>query len=276
MIKTYKILPLAAAAAIALSACDNVDPEDRFIHIDRVHSDKVVLVQEFSGMNCTYCPEGADVLHGLLNAYPEEIAVVTMHPYGSEQSEPLSGSPDLRNDLSTEYFKFYGSPSAFPAAIFDATPYKGNTVLTSRGEWSPAFLQQQKIQTPLDLSITPVYDADSRKLTVDYSIKFTSMVSQPISIVVWLTESDIIGAQRTLTGITRRYKHQHILRCGFNGTWGDELGKSFLPDDTKQGTVECTLAENWKPENCEVVAAVILTGPKTVQQAAKASVLKND
>lgn len=269
-----KIMPFGALAAAALFvSCDNIAPEDRLIPVDRVHSDKVVLIQEFSGQNCTFCPEGASVIHGLLNTYDDQLAVVTMHPYGSEQSEQL-GPINLRNELSTDYFKYYGSPSAFPAAIIDATPYEGTLVLTSRGTWADAVINQFKLETAADLSVASDYDDATRTLTVNYNVKMTKAVSESLSIVVWLTESGIVAQQRGPTGVQRKYVHDHILRASFNGTWGTVLADSFLPEEKFDGTLSLKLPEDWVAENCEVVAAVFATGSKTVYQAAKTPAVK--
>ncbi len=50
---------------MGFTACDNIDEDDRFIPVERPHSEKTVLIEEFTGARCVNCPDGAAVVAAL-------------------------------------------------------------------------------------------------------------------------------------------------------------------------------------------------------------------
>ncbi len=47
---------VVAVAAAALTSCDNVAEDDRFIKLPPIEADRAVLIEDFTGQNCLNCP----------------------------------------------------------------------------------------------------------------------------------------------------------------------------------------------------------------------------
>ncbi|MDE6786784.1 MAG: Omp28-related outer membrane protein, partial [Muribaculaceae bacterium] len=71
------------------------------------------------------------------------------------------------------------------------------------------------------------------------------------------------------------YEHNHVLRASLNGDWGEELGKSFVDGEKKEGTASMTLKEDWVAENCDVVVFVYGDDNKEVEQAISIPLYEN-
>lgn len=261
-----KLLQLAglALAAAGLTACDNVDEADRFIPVPRPEGDRVVLVQEFTGLWCTNCPSGAAVVHQMQTAFPGRVISVNMHPKGDALCKPLMGL-DLSNELSRTYY-LYWKPVGFPSAIINGVgPYKEYT------QWANYITAALDTSTPVLLDLEPTFDPATRTLSCDYDLTFINPMHESVGIQLWVVENDIHGKQIS-GGRPVDYVHSHVLRATLNGDWGEELGNEFQFMQTVTGSGSCELDKSWVAENCAVVGFLFRTSDKYVYQAAEKDV----
>lgn len=261
----------------AFVSCDNISEEDRFIPIEKGDepapepSDvvKKVLIQEFSGIQCSNCPIGARLLHSLQESYPDRFVVVCLQPTGVAQANPI-GTFTLANDLAKMYYDSFGV-KGLPTAVID-----GGQVLADSRTWATPAIDALDAPAPVDITLTTAYDQASRELTVNYETDFVESYGQDASILVWVVENGIIGPQidkEASPQLVKEYEHNHIFRTSANGNWGSSLGVVFQVGDKKSGSVKVTLDQNWKAENCEVVAFVFNTATRATLQAETAHVV---
>lgn len=251
------------ALATGFVACDDISEDDRVIPMERPTVKRTVLVQEFTGMRCTNCPDGAREVATIKEVY--DVISVNMHPTGSTFTRPL-GDLDLRSEEATEMYNYW-RPTGFPAAVINGTA--PNTSIT---QWMNVVDGFSKIASPLSIELTTNYDESSRKVDVDYEVAFNDIYADECSVMVWLTEDGIVGSQMTAATLLTEYVHNHVLRASLNGVWGETIGSGFIYDDTKTGTASMILNDAWVADNCDIVAFVFNTNTKEVLQVVKASV----
>lgn len=269
--KITKIISALAFAAltVSLGACDDINNEDRLIPVERPEIKRVVLIQEFTGQDCVNCPNGAATVHALQNQYPGSIIAVNLHPENTPYTIPLFGL-DLTCKEATVYYQTY-RPNGFPAAMVN-----NSTLLYNIDQWSTAVTSALSTPAPADIELTTEYDKDSRELTAYYDITFNTVFSGDLSVMVWVMENNIIGAQLSQSeGLIPEYEHNHVLRASLNGEWGTKLSRTdYVPEDVETGKCSIKLKDNWVAENCQVVAFIYHTTSKDVEQAAEADVVK--
>lgn len=271
--KTLHILA-AAATLCSLAACDNIDEKDRFIPVERPHSDKTVLIEEFTGANCNNCPEGAAAVAALHETYGDNVIAVAEYPNQMPQLTnppiPIPGG-DLRTQLASDYFSAYDGPSrGLPSAMFDRTKFDGRELQLTPSTWGTPVYNLLQLQSPVNISMTCGYDESTRKLNVDYSVEFVDGVKEPVSYQLWLVENGIITVQADKNapgGIDPAYENNHVLRAALNGTWGTAHGDGHLPAQRIEGSGSITLDNAWKAENCQVVGFLFYTDSRRVIQA---------
>lgn len=256
---------LVAAAAMALTSCDDVKEDDRLIKIERPEVARKVLVQEFTGINCVNCPTGAATIHDLQELYPGSIIAVGLHPGGTGFSGPI-GTFNLNNELATTYFNYY-NPAGFPAAVID-----GQAPITNITAWNGSIMSQISKAAAGEIELTPTYDADTRTVTVDYEVTLNSVFTSTLNINIWVVENGIRGPQKSGNTIIPTYEHNHVLRGSLTGDWGIALNSTFLPDEVYTGTVSLTLDAAWVAENCQLVA-FLQSDSKEVHQAMETSLI---
>lgn len=262
---------LVASLCAGLTACDDIDEKDRFIPVERPTVERVVLAMDFTGMRCINCPTAATALHQSAEKYPGSVVIVGIHAAAaSDFTLPLMGL-DLRAPVSDVYYNYF-KPAALPSASINGGKVLSGTELSI---WTTTIDEEISKPSPADVVLSTTYDEAKREVTVDYTVTFNEMHSEETSILLWLTESNIVGPQMSATSLIPAYEHNHVLRASLNGDWGEVLGKNFATEQTLSGTATLTLDEKWKAENCEIVGFIFNTSDRAVQQAADVRVIES-
>ncbi len=257
------IIPFAAAALI-VSGCDSISPDERYIEVEAVKPKRAVLLEEFTGQNCTNCPEGHKIVAQLREQYGSSFIPVSIH--ASSLSIPTSNT--TLNGLGTPegetYYNNAGKP-VLPTGVVDR-----RTKALGRDDWAATVRQQLERESPLTLEVTTDFDEATKSLSVNVNYKPTADIDGNIQL--WLIESGIVGFQLNGSKYEFDYVHNHVFRATINGTDGETFRATKNVFGDKSYTY--TLAENWKPENMAVVAFVYdSTG---VLQATEAELIPDD
>lgn len=276
----FSKLALGAVALFALGAtgCDNIDENDRYIDYDRGPTTKVVVLWKFTGQRCIYCPGGDVVINEIHTANPDNFIAVGLHPENDNFTRPLHGL-DLTCPAATAYKEYY-KPQTFPYAIVDGNSNMKGSESTEWRTFVNACLKDPKTEKPIypaaEIALQTQYDKDNRSVTIDYSILFKEAVTQACNIQLWIIENGIVGSQLMSNGKpNKEYVHNHVLRAAVNGNWGEEIGKDFQPTTAASGTATYTLKDNWKAENCQVVAFIFNANTKKIYQGAICKVIND-
>ena len=272
--KQQSLLGAAAfALALTLGACDNnIDEQDRFIPVEDTHTERVVLIEEFTGTRCPNCPTGAERIAALHEYHGNKVIPVSLFP---DQPKALTKpwDVDLRTTVASDIFNQYNKDNALPAAMFNRVSNDGAVLSTSMTLWSNyvsnILEDENDTYAPADITLTPNYNPETRNLTVQYNCFFTKDINEDVSFQVYILENGIVGTQSTSTAKDNNYVFNHVLRTALNGTWGKDFGGGHLVGESVEGTAGVTLDESWEADNIQVVGFLCYTGGnRTVLHAA--------
>lgn len=231
---------------------------------------KAVVLEEFTGLNCGFCPQGHAIAAAILAENPEKVSVIAVHQ--GYFAEPNEGQPDFRTS--------FGDPLAgqtnlegYPAGTvnrhyFSDLSTSSGTAL-NRGDWEAASDRILLEESYLNVGVQTQFDEITRELTVNVEVYYTGNLPFGINsnfIQIAVVESDIIAYQ---SGGSTNYNHKHMLRHLITGQWGDEIVSPEYGTLISR-TYTYTMPDSWIAENCDVVAFVteshqeIITG-KTVE-----------
>ena len=271
--KAYHILSSLVVLAGLAAGCDNISEDNRYNKVEKpvVENPRTLLIMEFTGNNCKNCPNGASMVDEIkADDGNGRVISVGLHPYGDINTNPVFSKytmpelQDLRSDAATAMYDYY-KPSGFPSAIFNGL---ASSMSGSIPEWMQKASEALAQSAAMSISATTDYDAESRKLTVDYAIDFGNTVTKKLSATVWLVENKIMGTQTMPDGkLNLDYEHNHVLRASLNGNWGEAIGDVFDSDSEVRKSASMTLDEKWVAENCQVVVFVYADDNKEVEQS---------
>ena len=219
---------------------------------------KKVLLEEFTGIHCGWCPEGHKVSKRLLKAYPNESFAINIHE--GHYSVPNGGEPDYRTAEGDSLGVLFNSSEAgYPSGTVNRETLSGR-YLTSRSNWIPLAQYYTQQDAPVNLFVKSEYDGNTGILNIHIEGYYTGDVPEGTQTlnVCW-TQDDILGPQNE-GGLGDAYSHQHMLRAYITPIWGDTLKEAakgqYFSRDYQYTLPEKVVATPVKPEDINVIAFV--------------------
>lgn len=208
---------------------------------------KTVLLEEFTGIHCGYCPQGHQIAKNLLIAQEGNIYVLAIHTGGF--SEPGPDEPDFRCDYGVLLYMQSGQ-AGFPSGTINREVLRGDISALGKGEWGIFGREIVKDTAKVNLWMEVSIDANTREASIKVEGYYTKELNSNFALLnIAMTENNIKGPQSG-AGMGSDYIHQHMLRDFITGQWGDTLynptmGETFtktytykIPDSIKKVEVK--------------------------------------
>lgn len=205
-----------------------------------------VCLMEFTSISCTFCPEGYRRIEPVLEQYPEQLYLLSMHP------EDYNGTADpLGIPQTTEIEKTFKIGS-YPYTLLDmresADAYSKNV---------REALQRSFDEYPAHcgVAVASIFNESEHKAEV--TVKLHSEKETDYRIAVYVVEDDIISRQLD-RGIWRDdYVHHKVARriVGDN-VYGEKLGKVLAGEEAVK-TWDISLDQSWNIDNLYIYALAI-------------------
>ena len=260
---------------------------------------KNVVLEEFTGIYCTFCPDGHVIAQGLHDTYPNDVFLINIHTGG--YSNPNSPShPDFNSNHGAAIAANSGL-AGYPAGtvnrhVFPNISPQGSpgTTALSRGDWSNACSDIMSQSSPVNVAAQASYDMSTGILTVNTETYFTSTHTGSAFLHVAVVQNNVpgpqTGAQTYNPGAiisgpwSPTYNHQHMLKYMMDGNFGIEFttttAGTFVPNThTWNMPSAITLPQGTNgympdidPTNLDVVA-FISEGPQEILTGFQANVV---
>lgn len=258
------LTPLAALllSAFALISCSDISESDRLAYVRPADVRRTVLIEDFTGQRCVWCPDGNDAISQLEQQYGDSVIIsVAIHsgPLGFRGNARTIG---LATDLGDTYYYHYGVESQ-PSAQINR---RALSPLVS--DWPARIRSALEQPARLSISLSTAFDSLSRVSTINIGLlPLDSAVSGRLQI--WLTEDSLTALQMMPDGSANPgYIHNHVLRAAVNGVWGDTI--SIAPAQERHLTYSYTLPQEYNARQCRFV--VFVYNNDGVLQAARSPV----
>lgn len=236
---------------------------------------KVVLIEELTGVSCPNCPAGTAALEAILTVFGDKVVSNAIH--GSFLAQPNSLSQyDFRNDDAADLENFLAPFLGKPAAVIDRVHFDGEDFMTvdNIGRWQS--LVSQRLQEPATvmLEISSDYNETSRTASITVECTGLEEIEGNIKLSVVVNESHIMDSQSDQTEIIPVYEHNHVMRDMLTAVQGDIISTMGIEEgETISRTYTYTVPDEvngeWIADNMEVVAYVVASmRDNEVQQAA--------
>lgn len=271
-------LVIASAMAIGFSSCEEQLPPLEFSEnrlLDTVFVEvtteaaqpKLIVMEEFSGVRCTNCPQGHALSADLTAQYAGRFMSITLH--SDFLAEPYSFSPqDLRPifqnlNKAEEINSWLGPAPAKPSAIIDRKQFPGeNSLIYLTQKWSGFVDQQLSQSSPVNIDLQ-VNNLDLVEGSGELSLRiyYHASVNSPNKVTVGLLENGIVSPQLDGAVIDTNYVHEEVLRNYVTPIRGEDVKAVDGSDDKGVGTTilreyKFKLNSNWKPEKMYAFAFV--------------------
>ncbi len=179
-----------------------------------------VIIEEFTGKHCTWCPEGQMVANAIAKENPGRVFVVNIH---TGPFSPVT-FPNLNTDDGAAMMDSY-QLAAFPAAFVNRT----SEYEIGREQWSTYALNQLSQTAECNIDGQVVINPQTREAAVNVEVYYTSDNSEENNyLTVMMIQDDIVGDQEgghynPEQYINGEYHHMHVLRDIVTPTWGEMI-----------------------------------------------------
>jgi hypothetical protein len=188
---------------------------------------KKVILEEFTGVNCVYCPDGHTIANNIKAANPNNVFLINIHV--GNFATPSAGQPDFRTPFGTAIASQSGL-TGYPSGTVNRTvfPSIGSTTAMGRGNWDSASSLVLAEPSYVNVATTASINVSTRVLTVLVEAYYTA--SSPVSsnrLNVAFLQNNTTGAQ---VGGNQgdNYNHQHRLIHMLTGQWGETINTTAL------------------------------------------------
>lgn len=271
-----KIFFTIVTAALLWSGCDQLENPYTYVkyrYMDEKYGPaptfnfeegmtKNVLVEEFTGHLCGFCPKSTKLVNELDSVLGDRMVTVSVHAGSLAQVGAPPFDTDYRNAVSNLYWgQLQGGFN--PCARIDRQGGISNFVwldADNPNSWVD-IIQSAKNETPkAGIQLQADFVAEDNVINIHAASQFHENLSGQYALVVLLVESHIISAQedydQTPSEILE-YEHKHVLRDAVTQAMGN-----FVADAPKEGDIfsqsfTYPLPTNWKGENMTIVAYLI-------------------
>tara|TARA_B100001964_G_scaffold93825_1_gene105275 strand:+ start:1372 stop:3501 length:2130 start_codon:yes stop_codon:yes gene_type:complete len=192
---------------------------------------KNVVLEEFTGIHCGYCPDGHRLGQLFHDQNPGNVVLINIH--SGSFAVPSAGEPDFRTPFGSA-IDGQASVSGYPAGtinrhLFPGMGQSGGTAM-SRGDWASAGTQILAQPSCVNVAAEASLNISTRELTVDVEAYYTDNSTNATNkINVVLLQNNVEGPQSGASGNPTailpngNYNHQHMLRHLLTGQWGDDI-----------------------------------------------------
>lgn len=242
---------------VAFSSCDNIGESERYLIVESVKPERVVILEDFTGQNCVNCPDAHTVIEGLEAQYGEAVVAVSIH------GGAFAISKD-RTSFDAGYIGLGTPEGEYLNTLFGITSWpKG--VVNRRGvydyaDW--ATVVRTELERPADVTINldaALNEANDADGTLDIDVEIIPLADiDKCRLNIWILESGIVARQRSAQGLISDYVHNNVLRAAVTGNDGEEIAlkQGFHHNASYSIPVRYTSQEHWKADNLSVVAFV--------------------
>lgn len=232
-------------------------------------NEKVVLLEDYTGVRCVNCPNAAATAHDLQEQYGHQLVVLGVHAGGMSNPQP-GNFPDFLTEEGTEWYNFFGFATN-PVGTVNRQSNNGSYIFKDN-EWAGAVAEAVEGQADIRLLTALEYDDATRELKVSAYSKFLAEFSDMYNLTVCVMEDSIVGKQLGVEDINN-YMHRHVFRGTMNGAWGTELNAEPIAPDTEiVKTFSLKLDEGYNVDQCYVIAYVYLRESKEILQVTEKKV----
>lgn len=221
-----------------------------------IASDRKVLIEEFTGVRCPNCPQGAAEIENLLAIHGKNLVAVSIH--AGEFTDPLPETQhEFRTDEGNSLLGYLGAPLGYPSAVVDRRQFSGSNSLQSfKSKWAGNIVSELQRKPDMALILDRNYDNSTRQLSVNVTILPSKTLSGEHRLSLMVTETGIKDAQDVLGTVVLDYTHKHVLRDMFTPFDGLVLTEKLTTGNPVSRSFSFTLPANWVAANCHVVAFV--------------------
>jgi len=184
-------------------------------------SNKNVVLEEYTGINCGYCPDGHRIANEIAAAHPGRVFVINVHA-GSYAA----------NTYTTQFGNALANQTGldgYPAGTVNRHVFSGSVTSLGRNQWTSASNTILNQTSPVNIAARGTLDWTTRELNITVQLYYTANEANSTNkLNVAILQDNVIGSQSGASynpaqQVGNQYRHMHMLRHLITGQWGEDV-----------------------------------------------------
>ena len=215
---------------------------------------KKVLIEDFTGHQCSFCPDAARELDVILDVYQNAIglAIHGVNNFTRPYIMDTVFNPeekyvyDFRTSWGEELDSYFEiSENGLPKGMINRIDYNSSgDHRKDFGQWSSLVADELEKEVKFGMNIeitqTPQMIADEYDIVINSEA--ISSMNGNYKLVVCITENNIVQWQKDGNIDDSSYVHKHVLRSFLTPTWGDDLAAEETSSDNFSNGYSCIIS----------------------------------
>lgn len=221
-----------------------------------------IYLEYFTGHLCGNCPgSSGPAFEQIEKTYASRVVLTKIHSgffARTNKTYPTNFTSPSGDKIFTD-----NNVTAVPSGMIDRVAFKG-TKLTSPSEWINAISSRTEIAPIVKLILNSGYCPDSRSLVVKSKIEFLQPYTQPVSVVGYISENNIVGMQLDYEQDPKDvpdFVHKYVLREELSVTKPFSYLTPYAKGSIVIGSLGTNLKSDWNESQCYIT--VLVTDEKT-------------
>lgn len=191
------------------------------LQVSKDATNRNVILEEFTGVNCGYCPDGHRIANEMMESNPGRVFAINIHvgPYATKYKTQWGTAIANQTGLT-----------GYPAGTINRIEYDGVMAL-NRGVWKAKGNAVMAQASCVNLASRAIIDTAARTMTVQVKGYYTDNSAAETNMLnVAVLQNDVVGPQSggsnfnpSQVDANGQYHHMHMLRHLITEQWGDEI-----------------------------------------------------
>lgn len=194
---------------------------------------KNVVLEEFTGIYCVFCPDGHSRAQAFADANPGDVVLINIH--SGIYANPNGNDPDFRTQWGAA-IDAQSNLTGYPAGTINRREFPGyqqnsnGGTAQGRNNWATTGAMVLGESSYANIAVEGDIDYANNQLVVDVETYFTAAApGSTVKLNIAVLQSNIEGPQTGLTANPAQvlpngnYNHNHMLRHLMTGQWGVDI-----------------------------------------------------
>lgn len=193
------------------------------VFVSTTPGNKNVVIENYTGMHCQYCPYAHQEAMQLKNADPTRVNVIIIH--AGDYAVPSGNEPNYQTEFGSSLLNQIGC-TEFPSGTVNRHLFSGTRLEVNYDKWATRSNTIKNQQSYCNIAARSTLDPATRELSVHVQVYFTrSGAPSTMKLNLALIQDSILGPQTAMSNnpsqvIGSQYCHMAMLRHLLTGQWG--------------------------------------------------------
>ncbi|MGB1308368.1 MAG: T9SS type A sorting domain-containing protein [Oceanihabitans sp.] len=247
--------------------CNDILCENIFSNNGTSASEINVVVEEFTGSWCGWCPDSKVILSNISVSNPSNVIVISVH-----DGDGMEYAEGIRSEFGV---------SAYPNGMIDRKVFNGEPDEPhSRGSWANNVNIQLAKYTPVEVDLALLYNPTTRTIDATVTANFVDYAAGDMRFILAITENNVTGSGvgydqvnylNTTAGHPYEgagdpivgFNHTNVLRANLPGVYGNAgvIPSPVSPASSYSETFSYVVPANFDENQISVTGLVSYSDP---------------